>query len=121
MDDGRWKMVDPEATVQLCWPMRASLAVLMVLPISLMPRLAGEGGPVDHWTVPVELGADGWLSYRNPRFGFILPVPPGMKALRPPENGGGQSFTTMDGKVRVAGWSSFNVEGSGDVDRLWAD
>lgn len=97
----------------------------MVLTFSIVPLLAKEppdgAGTGDGWSVPVELGADGWLAYRNARFGFLLPVPPGMKALRPPDNGGGQAFETLDGKVRLAGWASFNVDGLGDVDRRWAE
>ena len=62
------------------------------------------------WLVPVLLGKDGWMTYQNPRFGFSLPVPPGMKTERPAENGGGQTFTSADGKVSVGGWAHFNVD-----------
>jgi hypothetical protein len=105
--------------------MRLFLPVSMALTFSIMPLLAKEqpdvAGAGDGWSVPVELGADGWLTYRNARFGFILPIPPGMKALRPPDNGGGQAFEALDGKVRLVSWASFNVDGWGDVERRWAD
>ncbi len=105
--------------------MRAFFAVLMSLCLSIMPLQSqeklGEAGEVDRWSVPVELGADGWLAYRNARFGFVLPVPPGMKAQRPPDNGGGQAFETLEGNVNLASWASFNVDGLGDVERRWAE
>lgn len=61
------------------------------------------------------------MFYRNARFGFVLPVPPGMKALRPPDNGGGQAFETLNGKVKLVSWASFNVDGLGDVQRRWEE
>ncbi len=105
--------------------MRAFFAVLMSLSFSILPLLSqekpGEDGVGDRWSVPVELGADGWLAYRNARFGFVLPIPPGMKALRPPDNGGGQAFESLDGNVKLLSWASFNVDGLGDVERRWAE
>lgn len=62
---------------------------------------------------------EGWRIYRNPRFGFVLPVPPGMQDERPPENGGGQSFVSRDGRVRLVAWGSFNVDGFDDVETRW--
>lgn len=97
----------------------------MALTFSIFPLRALEQpddtGAGDGWSIPVELGADGWVTYRNARFGFILPVPPGMKALRPPDNGGGQAFETLDGKVNLVSWASFNVDGLGDVERRWGE
>jgi hypothetical protein len=105
--------------------MRPSFAVLMALLLSILPLPSQEkpdvAGNVDRWSVPVELGADGWLTYQNARFGFVLPVPPGMKALRPPDNGGGQAFETLDGKVKLVSWASFNVDGQGDLQRRWEE
>jgi hypothetical protein len=75
----------------------------------------------ENWQVPVTLGKDGWMVFANPRFGFVLPVPPGMKALRPPDNGGGQAFETSDGKVRLTGFGSHNVDGFGDVEKNWKE
>jgi len=86
------------------------------------PPAAGGQPPVaadESWQVPVTLGQDGWMVYENPRFGFILPVPPGMKALRPPENGDGQAFATLDHKVKLTGWGCFNVEDLGNVESRW--
>ena len=105
--------------------MRLLLRLSMALTFSIFPLRALEQpddtGAGDGWSVPVELGADGWLTYRNARFGFILPIPPGMKALRPPDNGGGQAFESLDGKVSLVSWASFNVDGLGDVERRWAE
>ncbi len=74
------------------------------------------------WQVPVLLGKDGWMTYENPRFGFLLPVPPGMKTERPPDNGGGQSFVSADGKVTLVGWGHFNVDDAiAGVDAAYKD
>lgn len=73
------------------------------------------------WQVPVLLTKDGWLIYENGRFGFSLPVPPGMQAERPPDNGGGQSFVSADGKVKVVGWGHFNMENVASVEAAWKD
>lgn len=75
----------------------------------------------ENWQVPVTLGKDGWMLYENPRFGFVLPVPPGMKALRPPDNGGGQAFAAADGKVTLTGYGSHNVDNMGDVEANWKE
>lgn len=73
------------------------------------------------WQVPVTLGKDGWMLYENPRFGFVIPVPPGMQALRPPDNGGGQAFTSADGKITLTSYGSHNVDNMGDVEANWKD
>jgi hypothetical protein len=78
-----------------------------------------SAGNRENWQVPVTLGKDGWMLYANPRFGFVLPVPPGMKALRPPDNGGGQAFESADGKVQLTSFGSHNVDGFGDVEKNW--
>jgi len=75
----------------------------------------------ESWQVPVTVGKDGWMLYANPRFGFVLPVPPGMKALRPPDNGGGQAFESADGKVSLTGYGSHNVDNMGDVEANWKE
>jgi hypothetical protein len=64
-------------------------------------------------------GKDGWSTYENPRFGFLLPVPPGLKPDRPPTNGDGRRFFSADEKVDLIGWGSFNVDGLGDVEERW--
>ena len=66
--------------------------------------------------VSVEVGDDGWLHYQNSRFGFSISVPPGMTALRPPENGSGQEFRSLDGKVKVLVYGHFNLDGFGSVE-----
>lgn len=92
----------------------------LVLLTAICPLLspAGEAGD---WQIPVTLGSDGWLVYENPRFGFVLPVPPGMKTLRPPDNGDGQAFASLDGKVKLSGWGSFNVEDAAGVETRYRD
>ena len=75
----------------------------------------------ESWHVPVLLGKDGWMVYENARFGFSLPVPPAMKAERPPDNGGGQAFTSADGKVHLTGWAHFNADGAASVDAAWEE
>lgn len=56
------------------------------------------------------------MIYENPRFGFRLPIPPGMKPTRPPMNGDGQNFISLDSSVALTAWGSFNVDNFGDVD-----
>ena len=73
----------------------------------------------DEWRVPVTLGADGWMYYENARFGTAFPVPPGMKALRPPDNGGGQAFASIDGKITLTGGGSFNVNEDPTIESSW--
>jgi len=75
----------------------------------------------ENWQVPVTLGKDGWMIYKNPRFGFVLPVPAGMKALRPPDNGDGQRFESADGKVSLTGYGSHNVDNMGDLETSWKE
>lgn len=65
------------------------------------------------------LGKDGWMIYENPRFGFVLPVPPGMVALRPPDNGDGQEFATSDRKVKLTGWGCFNADDVAGIEARW--
>jgi hypothetical protein len=85
------------------------------------PEPVAAAGADETWHIPVTLGKDGWMIYENPRFGFALPVPPGMKTLRPPENGDGQAFASLDNRVKLSGWGSFNVENLGDVEARWKD
>lgn len=68
---------------------------------------------------PLATGKDEWTTYRNPRFGMVLPVPPGMIAQRPPDNGGGQAFRSADGKAELIVWGSFNVDHLGDITARW--
>jgi hypothetical protein len=72
--------------------------------------------------VPIVLAQeDAWRLYENPRFGFVIPVPPGMRNERPPDNGDGQSFVSRDGRIRLAAWGSFNVDGFDDVEARWKE
>lgn len=67
--------------------------------------------PDEVWQVPVLLQSDGWMIYRNPRFGFLLPVPPGPGSDTPPTNGDGQSFTSTDGLITLTGSGWRNEDG----------
>lgn len=71
--------------------------------------------------VPLALAQDGWKRYENPRFGFVIPVPPGLVAEEPPANGDGQAYTSPDGRIRLAAWGSFNIDGFSDVEERWKE
>jgi hypothetical protein len=96
-----------------------SYSACLLLGTSIVTPVLAQDDAED-WQVPVTVGKDGWMRYVNGRFGCAIPVPPGMVATRPPDNGGGQGFNTPDGKVRIAVWGSFNVDGLGDVEARWA-
>ena len=106
----------PSKRTRFLWPLAAMGCFLAV---------SAHAGPVaaaaETWDIPVTLGKDGWMVYENPRFGFVMPVPPGMKTLRPPENGDGQAFASLDNRVKLSGWGSFNVENLGDVEARWKE
>ena len=83
------------------------------------PAAAEVAADDDNWQVPVTLNKDGWMIYHNPRFGCVLPVPAGMKPLRPPDNGDGQAFVSADGKVTLIACGGFNVDNTGDIAERW--
>lgn len=91
------------------------LGILLTAKIAIQPLHAEE----ESWQVPVTLGKDGWMTYVNPRFGGSIPLPPGMTALRPPDNGDGQQFVSADSKVALVIWGAFNVDGNGDLEATW--
>jgi hypothetical protein len=106
--------------------MRVILFLTVIAASGLHPVIGADendktSAAEEAWQVPVTVGKDGWMIYGNPRFGFVLPVPPGMKALRPPDNGGGQAFESADGKVSLASYGSHNVDGLGDVEANWKE
>lgn len=84
-------------------------------------RAQAQDDEDEAWQVPVTVGKDGWMRYENARFGSVIPVPPGMVALRPPDNGDGQMFATPDGKVQLSVWGAFNVDGNGDLEMRWQE
>ncbi|MBB5036614.1 hypothetical protein [Prosthecobacter dejongeii] len=90
----------------------------LYLSTSLLGTLQAQD---EDWQIELTLGKDGWRTYQNPRFGAVIPVPPGLVALEPPTNGDGQAFATPDGKVRLAVYGCFNVEGTADLDVRWKD
>ena len=68
-----------------------ALAILGVIPTNSPgdeEQKPGEDIPFEDqiWQVPVTLGGDEWMLYKNRRFGFVLPVPP--NPLYPRASGG---------------------------------
>lgn len=99
------------------------LSLFFLLPLLLSSSITSISAVEDEddWQVPVTLNNNGWMRYVNARFGMAFPVPPGMKAQRPPENGGGQAFVSADDKATLVIFGSFNVDGNGDLDESWKD
>ena len=95
------------------------LGPLLLLVLALSPLGYSADADEEDWQVPVTVGKNGWMIYTNARFGFALPVPPAMKAQRPPDNGDGMEFNSLDGKVKLIGYGSFNIDGIGDVEARW--
>ncbi len=95
------------------------LALLTLTPAALHAQAAAATADDEAWQVPVTLGKDGWMIYENPRFGSIIPVPPAMVPLRPPDNGDGQAFVSPDGTVVLTVYGAFNVDGNGDLEARW--
>ena len=59
------------------------------------------------WSIAL---ADEWTTYVNPRFGTRAEVPLNkFHADRPPENGDGQSWTSVDGEGRISVYGSYLV------------
>ena len=96
---------------------RVSISAVLIFAALLLPGSAQPGDEAP--AVPLTAEKDGWRIYKNPRFGMVLPVPPGMTAQRPPDNGGGQAFLSADGKAELLTWGSFNIDGIGDVAKRW--
>jgi serine/threonine protein kinase len=54
-----------------------------------------------------------FAAYKNARFGYELAYPTGILVPdAPPQNGGGQSFTSPDGTFQVNSFASFNSDGA---------
>lgn len=94
--------------------------VCLALTLAWLPLSAQEADE-ENWHIPVTLGKDGWMVYENARFGSVIAVPPGMVPTRPPDNGDGQGFSTPDGKVSLAAFGCFNVDGNSDLAVRWKD
>ena len=50
-----------------------------------------------------------YVRFLNPRFRFGVDVPAGFVPDRPPDNGDGQAFTSVDARASVAAWGGYNV------------
>ena len=56
-------------------------------------------------------GADGWVSYLNPRFHTRIDYPADLfRALPPPDNGDGLSFATADSSARFLVFGQLNID-----------
>lgn len=52
-----------------------------------------------------------WITYKNERFGYSLFYPSALfQDEAPPENGGGQSFVSQDGRAKIVVYGTFNTE-----------
>jgi len=49
-----------------------------------------------------------WTVFAHPRFGFELPVPPGVRALSHPEAGADSTFVSMDGAFKMTAWGGLS-------------
>lgn len=55
--------------------------------------------------------ASGYRTYANPRYGFTTLWPASFRAEPPPADGDGQSWTWLDGRVKLAAYGANNVFG----------
>lgn len=94
-------------------------SLLLLIALTSLSLTVSAAEDEDNWMIPVKLGKDGWMLYENSRFGTRFPVPPGMIAQRPPDNGRGQSFASADGKVVLSGGGHFNTEDSRTIEESW--
>lgn len=54
---------------------------------------------------------EAWTTYKNPRFGYSIYYPSGLFAAgQPPENGGGMTFTSRDGRAKIVVFGSNNAD-----------
>lgn len=97
-------------------PLRSTITAFLLLAALPLAAQTAEK-KTEPTTTPLATAKGEWQVYRNPRFGMQLPVPPGMTAQRPPDNGDGQTFRSADGKAELLTWGSFNIDGIGDVAR----
>lgn len=65
--------------------------------------------------------SDGWKTYVNPRFGTRADYPANIftVAKRAPDNGDGQTFTTVDGRAEISIYGSYNS--ADDTPRSYVD
>ncbi|MDB6132772.1 MAG: hypothetical protein JWM59_1015 [Verrucomicrobiales bacterium] len=61
-------------------------------------RDRGRGGPV----------YDGWTSFFQPQYGFLLPVPPGIRAQGDPFSAKRAVFTSLDGDFQAVTWGGYS-------------
>jgi hypothetical protein len=55
-----------------------------------------------------------WTTYANPRFGTTIDYPADLFVARdpPPDNGDGQAFRSRNGRIHLAVWGRYNVDGN---------
>lgn len=60
---------------------------------------------------PTPRPGDGWITYENTRFGYRFYYPSALfKAGELPESGGGQTFTSTDGRAKIVVFATHNSE-----------
>lgn len=75
-----------------------AIASLTVLTHATLVMAANNANPAKLPSEPVVATPGGWTLYKNARFGMEVRYPASkFKGARPPDNGGGLSFTAKDG------------------------
>jgi hypothetical protein len=90
--------------------------------------VAGLLGPVNAPAQRIgERGAlrpvyDQWTTYLNPKFGYQVPVPPGLRAQSDPLKGGSCRFASDDGTVVLKAWGTTLTPQPGDpLENPWRE
>ena len=91
------------------------LAKSLILIILGLLATAGQGQPV-------RPAFGEWTTYLNPRFGYQVPVPPGVRALGDARRGGSCQFASSDGALVMKVWGSGLGPASGDpLEESWRE
>lgn len=65
---------------------------------------------------------DQWTTYLNPKFGYQVPVPPGLRARNDPRKGGSCRFASDDGTVVLKVWGTTLTPRPGDpLEEPWRE
>src|SRR6188474_2320700 len=49
-----------------------------------------------------------WTVFAHPRFAYELPVPPGVRAIGPPDAGTDATFVSIDGAFKMTAWGGLS-------------
>lgn len=78
-----------------------------VLCLCLIAGIAGADAAPKHR----QTAEEAWITYKNARFGYSIYYPSGLfTAGQPPENGGGMTFTSRDGRAKIVVFGVNNAE-----------